>query len=256
MGQSRNLSTGLLTNNMGKSIWNLIHYQYSHASGLYRTPSTADLSSIPRGPPRKPKQSGFALWVGNLPPGANILDLKDHFSTDATRDIESLFLISKSNCAFVNYRTEAACAAALQRFHDSRFHGVRLVCRLRRGSSAPAISPETIAGSETAEIISEVPRNDSGVTVDGVDGEGEGDAATASLEVAQDIEDEAAVSSTPAAGSGSGTKRAPEKFFIIKSLTLQDLEQSTRTGIWATQAHNEKLLNDAYKVRSPSCQTS
>jgi len=42
--------------------------------------------------------------------------------------------------------------------------------------------------------------------------------------------------------------KVPEKFFIVKSLTLQDLEQSVRTGIWATQAHNEEILNKAYQV--------
>jgi hypothetical protein len=47
---------------------------------------------------------------------------------------------------------------------------------------------------------------------------------------------------------GSGSQKVPEKFFIVKSLTLQDLEQSVRTGIWATQAHNEELLNKAYQV--------
>ena len=81
-------------------------------------PRPGPVSSIPRGPPRKPKQSGHALWVGNLPPGTTIVALKDHFSRDATKDIESLFLISKSNCAFVNYRTEASCTAAMHRFHD------------------------------------------------------------------------------------------------------------------------------------------
>jgi hypothetical protein len=44
--------------------------------------------------------------------------------------------------------------------------------------------------------------------------------------------------------------REPEQFFIIKSLTLQDIEQSVRNGIWATQPHNEKALNMAYDVSS------
>src|SRR4051812_40979147 len=116
------------------------------------------VSSIPRGPPRKPKQSGHALWVGNLPPGANVMDLKDHFSQDATDDIESVFLISKSNCAFVNYRSAAACAAALARFHDSRFQGARLVCRLRKGHTAPgsgigAVTSRSQSRDETADAL-------------------------------------------------------------------------------------------------------
>lgn len=38
------------------------------------------------------------------------------------------------------------------------------------------------------------------------------------------------------------------KYFIVKSLTLQDLELSIRNGIWATQSHNEDALNKAYQV--------
>jgi hypothetical protein len=37
------------------------------------------------------------------------------------------------------------------------------------------------------------------------------------------------------------------KYFIVKSLTLQDLELSIRNGIWATQSHNEEVLNKAYQ---------
>ncbi|KFX92393.1 hypothetical protein V490_05411, partial [Pseudogymnoascus sp. VKM F-3557] len=85
--------------------------------------SSAGIPTTIRGPPRKPKQSGHALWVGNLPPGANVVDLKDHFAQDATEDILSVFLMSKSSCAFVNYKTEEACAAAMARFHDSRLKG-------------------------------------------------------------------------------------------------------------------------------------
>lgn len=77
--------------------------------------------SNPRGPPRKPQRSGFALWIGNLPPFTKIGELKDQFSVGATDDIESVFLMEKSNCAFANYRTEAACVAAMNRFRKS-FH--------------------------------------------------------------------------------------------------------------------------------------
>ena len=39
-----------------------------------------------------------------------------------------------------------------------------------------------------------------------------------------------------------------EKYFIVKSLTVEDLELSARNGTWATQAHNEVTLNKAYQV--------
>lgn len=185
-------------------------------------------SSALRGPPRKPKQSGHALWVGNLPPGANIIDLKDHFSRDATEDIESVFLISKSNCAFVNYKTEQSCAAAMGRFHDSRFQGVRLVCRLRRGSSSAAVAPSATAKANLQQSTL-------GVT------EGVGDAAGSPPNLdhskAEDVEPEMPI-----------IKTVKDKYFIVKSLTLDDLERSVHSGIWATQSHNEDVLNRAFQV--------
>ncbi|EYE97156.1 uncharacterized protein EURHEDRAFT_400914 [Aspergillus ruber CBS 135680] len=48
-----------------------------------------------------------------------MMDLRDHFSQDATDDIERVFLIHMDNRAFVNYRSAAACAAVLARLHDS-----------------------------------------------------------------------------------------------------------------------------------------
>ena len=214
------------------TIMNLANLRYHEfTTGISRPGSEANINSIPRGPPRKPKQSGHALWVGNLPPKTTVMDLKDHFSRDATKDIESLFLISKSNCAFVNYRTEASCAAAMHRFHDSRFHGVRLVCRLRR-SSAPAsgipIGPSAILGSrESSTSPQKSPQYPEG----------------------EEVAEEPSKTGEEATGSESAiTSRVAEKFFVVKSLTLQDLELSVRNGIWATQSHNEEALNKAYEV--------
>ena len=43
-------------------------------------------------------------------------------------------------------------------------------------------------------------------------------------------------------------EKLKEKFFVVKSLTIEDLERSVVSGIWATQAHNEAALNNAYQV--------
>ncbi|CAD6574609.1 MAG: hypothetical protein ASARMPRED_006829 [Alectoria sarmentosa] len=174
--------------------------------------SSGSIPSTPRGPPRKPKQSGHALWVGNLPSGTVISDLKNHFSKDATKDIESVFLISKSNCAFVNYRTEGACAAAMSRFHDSRFRGVRLVCRLRRNpnTSAPGVP------TGPAALIPSVAYTQ-----------------TAFEAIQQNREP---------------TVNVTDKYFVLKSLTVEDMELSVQNSIWATQSHNEDALNKAYET--------
>lgn len=191
------------------------------------------IPSSPRGPPRKPKQSGHALWVGNLPSGANVSDLKDHFSKDAKKTIESVFLISKSNCAFVNYRTDAACAAAMTRFHDSRFQGVRLVCRLRRSSTSPA--PGVPTGP--AALVPAIAQSQ-----------------TAFEAIAQNRQISSRAEELAMAGSsreGEGPAKIADKYFIMKSLTVEDMELSVRNGIWATQAHNEEALNKAFEVGHP-----
>ncbi|KAE8378242.1 YT521-B-like domain-containing protein [Aspergillus bertholletiae] len=174
----------------------------------------------PRGPPRKPKQSGHALWVGNLPPGTDIDELKDYFAQDATKDVESVFLISKSNCAFVNYKTEIACLAALSRFHDTRFYGARLVCRLRRGSMFPALQ------SDSPDCPPQAGNNDGAVDND----------QTGNMLVTKIVD------------SKYSSPRIPTRYFIIKSLSKDDLELSRQSGIWATQAHNEGNLNQAYQT--------
>lgn len=49
--------------------------------------------------------------------------------------------------------------------------------------------------------------------------------------------------------AGESSAKAGDMFFIVKSLTVEDLELSARNGIWATQAHNEAALNKAFEVR-------
>jgi YT521-B-like domain/RNA recognition motif. (a.k.a. RRM, RBD, or RNP domain) len=210
------------------SVYHSIKSKLMRLAIAARTQESAK-AAIPRGPPRKPKQSGHALWVGNLPPNTSIMALKDHFSRDYKREIESLFLISKSNCAFVNYRTENACEKAVGKFHDSRFQGVRLVCRLRKSSASAPGAPSGPSSMATTKIL-HTPSPKPPVE-DDVDDDDEEDIAELSTEQR---------STSPVKSS--------ERYFIVKSLTLQDLEQSVKNGIWATQSHNEDVLNKAYNV--------
>ena len=97
-----------------------------------------------------PKRSEWVMWVGNVPsdtthdelwrflthsaplsPGSN--------NTSRVKDsgVKSIFLISRSNCAFVNYRSEEHLILAIPQFngrklrsHDPRCP--RFVCRARR----------------------------------------------------------------------------------------------------------------------------
>lgn len=181
--------------------------------------------------------------MGNLPPTTNVIELKDYFSREATGDIESVFLISKSNCAFVNYKSEEACAMAMVRFHDSRFKGVRLVCRLRRATRTlsagdEGVDPNLRAAIQSAEVVPPsgpiLPN-----TAESETKVGEFD-TTKSAELGE--------SDQSVADRADSSKE--DRYFVLKSLTVEDLESSLRNGIWATQRHNEIVLNDAYAVGS------
>lgn len=147
-----------------------------------------------------------------------------------TVGLESLFLISKSNCAFANFKDEAACAAAQMKIHDSRFQTVRLVSRLRRNSVGTAVGVSVPTGPAALSPPSN-PLVARSITPDSDTKPKEGEEEAGEPKTADDA---------------SGTK---DKFFIVKSLTVEDLELSVRNGIWATQSHNEDALNKAYQVK-------
>ena len=52
--------------------------------------------------------------------------------------------------------------------------------------------------------------------------------------------------------SSEDTPFAPQasRYFIMKSLTKEDLTWSVANKVWATQPHNEGILNDAFEVYS------
>jgi hypothetical protein len=62
-----------------------------------------------------------------------------------------------------------------------------------------------------------------------------------------DGEEDESGDGAPTVEDGAGVP-AKDKYFIVKSLTVEDLEMSVRNGVWATQSHNEAALDKAYKV--------
>lgn len=114
----------------------------------------------------------------------------------------------------------------MSRFHDSRFQGVRLVCRLRRGSTPTSATAPPGTSPAVREPIANEPT--------------EAAAETTQVETK-------ATEQKP--NEEEATEKVKEKYFIVKSLTIEDLELSARNGIWATQAHNEVALNKAYQVQ-------
>jgi hypothetical protein len=163
--------------------------------------------------------------------------LKDYFSEGAREEIESVFLISRSNCAFVNYRTETGCDEAMARFHNSKFRGTRLVCRTRPRKDST--TPNTGAA-------------DSQLAVD-TSGQAGGDEVGNAMDGAATVRSPSPTEASKAPPTGPAGAKAPRtnarfRYFILKSLTVEDLELSVKNGVWATQSHNETVLNQAFEV--------
>lgn len=173
--------------------------------------------------------SGHAIWIGNLPPQTDLMSLVLHVCKETT-GLESLFLISKSNCAFANFKDEAACSTAQAKIHDSRFQTIRLVSRLRRNS----VTTSTSTAVPTGPAALAPPASPSVARSPPPENPAEPNLTTTTAAGQQDGED--------------NTFSSKDKFFVVKSLTVEDLELSVRNGIWATQSHNEDALNKAYQV--------
>ena len=205
--------------------------------------------SLVRGPPRKPRQSGHAIWIGNLPPKTELMSLVHHVCKEAP-GVESLFLIAKSNCAFANYKTELASVTAQQKIHESKFQSVRLVSRLRKSGVEGASGITAPIRPSTSTPQSLTPQDKAG------DGRSSGPpVAAVTPGVDSPTADRAApgplaspTPTGPASVIGNASPPQKDRYFILKSLTVEDLEQSIKTGIWATQPHNEEVLNNAFQV--------
>lgn len=160
------------------------------------------------------------------------MKLKEHFSLGAKATIESVFWISKSKSAFVNYRTAGALSDAITRFHNSRFEGVLLVCRAQR-----ADRPTPIPTVTTLRLGDDHNRSSPLAF--------EGSVRTANLEGSLSESSRAdEVMEAPL------ENKAKKRFFIMKSLAEEDLQLSVRNGHWMTQEHNKTTLNEAFAVRT------
>ncbi|KAH8792528.1 YT521-B-like domain-containing protein [Hyaloscypha finlandica] len=192
-------------------------------SGEYQTGTSIE------GVQRRSSSIGHAIWIGNLPPQTDLMSLVLHVCKE-TSGLESLFLISKSNCAFANFKDEASCSAAQVKIHDSRFQTVRLVSRLRRSS----------VGTGTGVSV---PRGPAALTPPSNPVVARSPSPRSEMKIGESVD-----GNTEDAKDGESSKAPKDKFFIVKSLTVEDLELSVRNGIWATQSHNEEFLNKAYQT--------
>jgi hypothetical protein len=157
-----------------------------------------------------------------------------HHVCQAAPGLESLFLISKSNCAFANFKDEATCVDAQHKLHDSKFQSVRLVSRLRKSTVEGAGGATAPTGPSAGPTSSGSPSNE--------------ETPSASASEVGSPNPASAQQAAPKASNTGVDGIQQDRFFVLKSLTTEDLELSVHTGVWATQSHNEETLNKAFKV--------
>ncbi|KAL1692521.1 YT521-B-like domain-containing protein [Schizophyllum commune] len=247
------------------------------AGGSERTPVRR-----PYHPNPPAHRSEWVMWVGNVPSDATHEELYRFFNVpyapgENTTGVVSIFPISRSNCAFVNYSGQGPLEEAIKRFNgkqlrpnDPRCPG--FVCRVRkvdddlkagvgaqRGmgihskwirdqnknklkAGPPSVASATSAASEDAPPTT--PSSASGDVVAGM----------SNLSMSSDDQSATTGLKSNSSGSYASTNSSllashfPKRYFILKSLTQYDLDLSVEKGVWATQKHNEGILDQAYRT--------
>ncbi|GIZ47658.1 hypothetical protein CKM354_001074300 [Cercospora kikuchii] len=213
---------------------------YNHVPHLGVCPIGLPLSRLHRsGPPILPKRTDYTCWVGNLPPNATVEMLRDHFSDGAKDDIESIFLMMR-NCAFVNYSTESACHAAVQRLNGKLLGGNPLLCRVKKEQSDEDEMFQRQGHDRQDSGAADVQVNALSDTVKDL-----------KVDEPEASEKQDTVPENLPRTDSDPTKTTPEKwearYFILKALNTEDLQESYRTGTWTTQLHVQKKLHKAFK---------
>lgn len=306
--------------------------------------------------PQQGPRSDYVMWCGNVPADATVEELWEIFSklppesdevdfqlgSDAgsTSDkvvgeregnvdnaldpatgasghgVMSIFTISRSNCAFVNYATRKHLERAVRYFYGKPVRPndprcPKLVCRVRkkddeaqagvagqrgrgmhvtwlkeherkRKAAAQVISPSPVDIDRGTSTGSTTPRPavsvtspgsaaalaESGHLPSGLPATSGSETPTDKLLAPPDRPPISHVASSSSLGNESSSNQESSsgslsysstnsslfrhpafrnRYFILKSLTDEELEQSVRTGLWATQPHNEPVLDQAFR---------
>ena len=193
-------------------------------------------------------RSEWVMWVGNVPSDGTPDELRAFFnrplplqSPTQSREspnppqvyggVSSVFLIARSNCAFVNFESEAQLEAAVARFHGKPIRPdnppcPRLVCRVRRrtddlkagvgaqrgrGMHVKWLKEqrERVAGEEADLAGWDEARGGLPSPLSTSDDDGQGGSSTPC----------SSIGSLGSTDSGILTRYFPQRYFILKSLT-------------------------------------
>ncbi|KAF7296719.1 hypothetical protein HMN09_01081000 [Mycena chlorophos] len=177
---------------------------------------------------RKRSRKGKSRWNGSNEATAPLLP-----NAHSASGIVSIFFIPYSNCAFVNYASESHLSAAIQRFDGASLRPDRqkcrpFVCRARQpddGARGGAVRGQHATGFHAQWIKQKLTHE-------------HGDSESRFCEHEGDV----------VITDSLLREFFPERYFVLKSHTLNDVNLSIATGLWATQKHNEDVLNQAFRT--------
>ncbi|KAG7571176.1 hypothetical protein FFLO_00849 [Filobasidium floriforme] len=232
-------------------------------------------------------RSEWVMWIGNVPNNATHEEMWKFLNQPIPREavpqsipykehikISSIFLISRSSCAFVNLETQDELLLAISYFNHRLLRPLdprcpKLVCRVRkmdddlkagvggqRGAGLHTKYVQDLLAQQKAEAASEAKAAQDGTKTP----ESETPLSPAAMEYPPDMVTPAAFAAWHRERSQSGThsfastnssflgRHFPKRYFILKSLTQEELETSIKTGKWKTQLHNEAILDQAFRT--------
>ncbi|KIM28730.1 hypothetical protein M408DRAFT_307280 [Serendipita vermifera MAFF 305830] len=230
------------------------------------------------------------MWVGNVPGDASLNELytffgqgppmpeeerkameSAEFHEEMLPQIEgvgglsgviSVFLISRSNCAFVNYVSEACLHRGVEYFNGRPLRSSqvdprcpKLVCRVRKkGDDIKAgVGGQRGVGTHTRWVKEKKAAAAKPPMEDGIADPGHSAHDRPPFVrggAGGNVKKSSSGSSGSYASTNSGmlSKYFPIRYFILKSLTQHDLDLSVERGLWATQTHNQEVLDQAYRT--------
>ncbi|KIJ08647.1 hypothetical protein PAXINDRAFT_88576 [Paxillus involutus ATCC 200175] len=225
------------------------------------------------------------MWVGNVPGDATHDELWRFLKRPASPTpgneragvkedgVTSVFLISRSNCAFVNFTSEEHLTRAIARFNGQQLRSqerrsLRLVCRARgkEDDLRAGVGAQRGAGVHTQYIRNLKRKGNEPAEEEDCRSNSSGTSqasrppsvplGSSDEEAARPLEGRRGVSKTTTRSHSSYAStnssflshNFPKRFFILKSLTQYDLDLSVERGVWATQKHNEAILDQAYRT--------
>ncbi|KAH8822952.1 YT521-B-like domain-containing protein [Flagelloscypha sp. PMI_526] len=229
----------------------LSYFQPSDLDVTAENQLTTDKDNYTSAPVRTP----WVLWMGNLPNRVTTSELDRFLKTHepSPGNIVSSFLISRSNCAFLNLSSKEALEECRDKFNDMQFRdgdttSQHLVCRERSPEEqerAGVIGQRTAGNHRTWVKVQKQAAGKTSTPHDNL-------SSPPSVEGDPTGQEMAPITRSPSqpdhTHSSFLARYFPCRYFVLKSRSRSSLEDAIRDETWSTQVHNEVELDRAFRT--------